>query len=354
MIADLLDRSIARIRREVIRLSLVSKGEVEELLRGNYAALMDFEIQEQVWQRDFLNLEATETFRNESHVWQPRYSILLKDVVVDTRTGLLFSNEGKIIVESSAWPIQSLLLNSLPVPFFSKIKKVASDNFTNIVLPGNSFYHWLIEDLPVVLQLVKRRKNPRLIVSKNRPRYVSNFLDATAIPFLEVSRFAKLEDVSIINRNADVGWAHPKDLLTLREHFQTLYSDNKDLKIYVTRKGSSRFEEYENYLMDFLKLDGWIIFSSESYSLLEQVTLFSRASVVVGAHGAGMCGMVWMGPQARVIEIFPLRRVQVFYRMAAELNLNYSQIYINQLNSSSAASPQELAILIKTKLNSLL
>lgn len=347
-----IDRAIARLKREIIRLNLISGGKTEELLRGDHSSSIEFCIQSQLWEKQFRDLNSNHTFGNEGHVWQPRYLILLKNVILDSQTGLLYSNKGRLIAESSAWPIHNLLLNSLPVPIFSKAKKIFSEGYTSIILPSNGFYHWLIEDLPVVLQLMQNQKKIRLVVFKQCPKYVEDFITQSGLPIVKVNRFVNLEEVTIINRNDDTGWAHPKDLLTLRETFKEFFSDNRELKIYVTRKGSSRFEDYEDDLIDFLKLDGWEIFQPEKYTLYQQINLFSSASVVVGVHGAGMAGMVWLREDARVMEILPSRRIQVFYRMAAELNLDYSQIYLDEFTGETVASSRDLALSIKREIDS--
>jgi len=352
MITEFLDRIIARIKREIIEFSLISRGKTEELLRGDQSSSVVHHIQGQLWEKEFRDLKSNETYRNEGHVWQPRYSITLNNVISDCHTGLLYSSKGRLIAESSAWPIHNLLLNSVPVPIFSKVTKIFSKEYTNIVLPSNGFYHWLIEDLPVVLQLAKSQKNPRLIVSKHCPKYVEDFLGKTHLPVIRVNRYAHLQQVAMINRNDDTGWAHPKDLFTLREAFSDFLSDERSLRIYVTRKGSTRFEEYESELVGYLENDGWEIFQSQNFTFHEQIKLFSRASVVAGVHGAGLAGMVWVGKEAKIIEILPSRRIQVFYRMATELNLDYSQIYVNEVTDETGATSRSLASLIKSEIDS--
>ena len=65
-----------------------------------------------------------------------------------------------------------------------------------------------------------------------------------------------------------------------------------------------------------------------------------------------MAGMVWLGEDARVAEILPSQRIQVFYRMAAELNLGYSQICLNEFTGEAVDSSQDLALSIRREIDS--
>jgi hypothetical protein len=66
----------------------------------------------------------------------------------------------------------------------------------------------------------------------------------------------------------------------------------------------------------------------EEYSFQEQVQLFTDADIVVGAHGSGLCHLIWCEKGTKVIEIFAGndRRKGIFESLSKLLKFNYTRI----------------------------
>ena len=69
----------------------------------------------------------------------------------------------------------------------------------------------------------------------------------------------------------------------------------------------------------------------ENTSYLDQMSLFYNAKLVVGQHGAGLCNIIWMRDQSRVVEIGPgswCRKLDVpvstFPNMCLAKDIDYS------------------------------
>lgn len=344
------DRIIAKLKRKVIKYLLVGKGKAQEILFGDFSSIESNELQSQISDSEFFSSKNAEPFMSEAHVWQSRYILKINNVRVDTKSGICFGRNDEIIAESSSWPINSLLLNSIPIPIMSKVQRVDAQVFDNILLPSNGFYHWLIEDLPNTIQLIDHLKNPRVIVNKDYPRYVLDFIRGLKVPVIYCERFIQLDSVLIITKTGDTGWPHPNDLAILQKYFASKLEPTQNLKLYIPRTGFSRVEEFERHLIQILENDGWQIYLPHAESLEKQIAMFSKASVIAGLHGAGLCGMLWMDPGSHVIEILPKRRIQVYFRMSKLIGIGYSQIHIESLDPLSNLNSESLALEINNEI----
>jgi hypothetical protein len=271
----------------------------------------------------------------EFHGFISRFWVKAKNISIDSVTGVITTEDGNFIVESSSWSRQDLELNVV-----HKSRKLGSAEISgseNVLLPSNGFYHWLIEDLPLFLRLEKERgEQARPIntyVYEFAPNYVRDFLHFRKINAVNVSRFADFNEIDFISRGDDAGWPRLEDIQILRETFlPTAQERELSEKIYVSRLKSSRSTIYEAELENLLAAQGWMIIYAETLSLGEQIQAFSQAKVLCGLHGAGLSGMIWMEKSSKVIEISRETMARAcFARLATVCGLSYSW-----LNDSSA------------------
>jgi capsular polysaccharide biosynthesis protein len=77
--------------------------------------------------------------------------------------------------------------------------------------------------------------------------------------------------------------------------------------IYVTRGGSMNNRRVDNEadLMDYLGSRGFDMVDPGKLSALEQIEAFAQASMIVGAHSAGLVNLTFACPGAAVVELFP-------------------------------------------------
>ncbi len=90
--------------------------------------------------------------------------------------------------------------------------------------------------------------------------------------------------------------------------------------IYVTRGASmhNRRVENEAELMDYLGGRGFAMVDPGTLSALEQIETFAQASMIVGAHSAGLVNLTFASPGAAVVELFPSGGVNRCYWKLAE------------------------------------
>ena len=129
----------------------------------------------------------------EFHAFNPRFMVKASDISVDSMTGLITLSDRSFVVESSSWSRQDLQLNVVHRSNKSDHLKVSTRD--NILLPSNGFYHWLLEDLPLYLRLLKEKVIANTYVFEFAPVYVNDFLSWMKIESTKISRFAAFKEL---------------------------------------------------------------------------------------------------------------------------------------------------------------
>ena len=92
----------------------------------------------------------------------------------------------------------------------------------------------------------------------------------------------------------------------LRTKFTRLFSEDRDRRrIFVTRARNTGMRRLLNSdeIERVAERHGFEIVAAETLSFPEQVKLFSQASVIAGAHGAGFANMAFAPPGTRIVEL---------------------------------------------------
>ena len=56
------------------------------------------------------------------------------------------------------------------------------------------------------------------------------------------------------------------------------------------------------------------------------MTLFRDAEIIIAPHGGGLANLVFCAPGTKVIELFPSVNIDIFYRLAMQLQLDYRYV----------------------------
>ncbi|HEX5761006.1 MAG TPA: glycosyltransferase family 61 protein [Thermoanaerobaculia bacterium] len=97
----------------------------------------------------------------------------------------------------------------------------------------------------------------------------------------------------------------------------------------------------------------WVDFDSDRLPAAEQVALFARARLVVGAHGSGLANLLFAPPGARVLELMPQRSFfPLFWHLAAALGQVYGVHIVPGVSKydSFAVPPAEMVGAVRTLL----
>jgi hypothetical protein len=245
-----------------------------------------------------------------SHLYERRYTYRLTHTTVNTTTGAtLMCGTGEppfFVRESISWPFESILSHGLDVPH----PKHAESKITHpaVVFPSTcNYYHWLIEELPLLIRATRYSTDFDVLVSENsitgKHKFVAQQLGFTPIA---VPRIVNVNEQIMPGRASDSWFIHPEDyqLLSQFGHTATQGQDSSSHeKIYVSRKNSARSLPGESQLEDLLRTQGFFIANLENMAWPEQIALFQGARIIAGPHGAGLSNLVFTEPGATMIEL---------------------------------------------------
>lgn len=319
-------RAIAKIKREFTKFLGITATK--------HIALLDDEYRPQVSFTKIAEISPIEIFQSrngrstelEVHAFPARFLLRVEDssIIVDANTGLIFARN-RIISESSAWPKLWLTLNSIPQPVYSK-RLNESEGVTYILLPSNGFYHSLLEDVPLFLNIIARFSDVTVLIPENSNSWIQELARMYSSRVVTVPRYYKPQKHYFVSRGGDSGWPHPADVKILRASLKPAIGIPPKNHVYVSRLKSSRSPVFEAKLCAALESMGWIIAYMEDLALIDQIKVFSSAKVLAGVHGAGLAGIVWMEPGTSVVELGPNRYVPCYTRLATIVGLNYLRV----------------------------
>jgi capsular polysaccharide biosynthesis protein len=95
-------------------------------------------------------------------------------------------------------------------------------------------------------------------------------------------------------------------------------------RLYISRRDAGhRRVSNEIEILAFLSRFGFQPIQLEKLAFHDQVSLFRDAEIVIAPHGGGLANLVFAKPGTRVIELFPPGNIDLYYRLAMQLGLNY-------------------------------
>lgn len=263
--------------------------------------------------KEFISNYSTSVSREENdirngkkrgHYFAERNIYSIKNVILEPRQGILYSESGCLITESTTW---NSLHQYFSFPWNFKRYKKSIKIREGIILSSNPFGHWLIEDLPTTIAAMNCNPDAIILVSRNHPKYVKDFLATTnrEIHFLDGP--TKVSSVILVEKAKDSGWMNKTDLDSLHNYppfskAMRLKMDNK-VRIYATRKGLRRSPANEVEIEKQFKKFGFQICNLANLDLLDEISLLANAEILAGLHGSSFANKIWMLKESTSLEI---------------------------------------------------
>jgi hypothetical protein len=242
--------------------------------------------------------------RTKGHFFVERNGYQISNVILEPKQGILYTLDGKLILESTSW---SSLHQYISFPWNPRRIENSINVEKGIAISSNPYGHWLIEDLPLVIAAMEFDPFSPLLVARNHPKYVGDFLQTTnrEIKYLDGPQI--VSSVLIVEKGFDSGWVHPKDRVTLRTYkpFQEAMNSNKNMakRIYATRKGLKRSPINELEVEKLFESFGFHVYDLSKLDLLDEISLISGCEVLAGVHGSSFTNEVWMKEGSLAFEI---------------------------------------------------
>ena len=244
-----------------------------------------------------------------AHLYEARYVYELNDTVVNTVTGaaLLCSTPEPpfFIRESISWPFESIVSHGLDIPEIGRATH-GPVGPTTIFGGTNNYYHWLIEEVPMLLRAIEHEPDATVLAFRDgitdRHRAIG---DALGIAITPSNKTVRLVDHVLPGRANDSWFIHPRDanlLFTLGTKITSTAQYPED-RIYISRSRATRSLPHEAKLESKLRDRGFRVLHLEDLTWAEQVAIFRAARVVVAPHGAGLSNLVFSEPGIHVIEL---------------------------------------------------
>jgi Glycosyltransferase 61 len=131
----------------------------------------------------------------------------------------------------------------------------------------------------------------------------------------------------LLSNNGDWSYPNAVNIMALRQQLLGLVQDpdsqHQD-RIYISRTGRRRVLN-EDELVTMLLRYGFTIIEDKPRTLAEQATIYNRASLIVGPHGASFANLVCCQPNTHLFELFAPGYIPNFFLYLAELmGMTYS------------------------------
>ncbi|WP_162749061.1 glycosyltransferase family 61 protein, partial [Escherichia coli] len=143
-------------------------------------------------------------------------------------------------------------------------------------------------------------------------------------------------------------WFYPNyaDIKALRTRLSPLIENpyQKPKRIYVSRAGRRRVIN-EDALTAMLSKYDFMVMEDKPRTLAEQLTLYNRASFILGPHGASFTNIIWCEPGTPLYELFSPSYAPVHFRYLAQVTgMHYSAYYQGRPNSTGKKAMEENVI----------
>jgi len=202
---------------------------------------------------------------------------------------------------------------------------------------GRNYSHWLTRNV-LKLALVERAALPAsmpLMINADMAGYQLEFIDLLGIPRVrlmpvKVATVIRCREVHVpttlrLHAKMSIGIDWLRKRLA---HLIEPPGDARDL-LYISRRDSGhRVLLNEGELETSLQQLGFKTVVLDGMPVAEQIRTFSRARVIVGAHGAGLTNLMFAPPSAAVVEITntKIRHMGDFREITQQMGQRYIEV----------------------------
>ncbi len=278
-----------------------------------------------------------------SKAFDARHLYRLRNVCVSPRTGLSWLPGGPVLGESFG-SLQRMLGWDNGV-----LQEPLVRPRTTVEGPGRRpcrpfhFHHALLESLPCALHALAAEPDATLVVSRTLPRFAREAIELLGIREVRwIDEPIVAESFVLVAHEPAFGFVPPEDVEAVRRALLPGVGPPAGPAdgIYVSRRLATRAPANEPELEKLAVAHGFKVVNAESLPFAEQVALFSAASRIAGAHGAGLANLVFADEPVHLVEIFVVDKFNDCYaRLAASRGGVYQPIFCTGAEMASSVAP---------------
>jgi len=269
--------------------------------------------------------------------------VIPETFVVSIPHGRVYSHVGLIIVdgmyvEDFFWEVVKagimhpcVDLSSLASPRYidSKVAVITQ-------LGVRCYYHWMLEVLPRLGLLQESNLDYDYLYLPFTLPYMKESLELLGVDLSTVIQprgenlYIEADELIVPSAASAFRYSSQFAIDFLRNKFIPLAQSSFDSsqfskKVFISRhENSIRRIKNEDEIFELFREQGFVRYKLEDLSILEQVSLFHNANIIVGEHGAGLTNIVFAQPGTQVIEIFQACNRLTYWYLSQELGLNHA------------------------------
>lgn len=271
---------------------------------------------------------------------------IFNDVIVDLDNGVAITNDRKIITESLKYPgMKSGTYLSKP----TRIKQIKGNIIViNPAMNSQYFHVWfdgLIKlfylskiDIPCKIVITTKAKSIyKDVINRFAKKYDVEVVEISETQYIKVDSYFTIKNAS---------WAkHAPYFCKDMNLFYCLLFENNNTnhnnpsKFFIKRKVVGRGMINESEVEEYFKSKGFELVCLEELSLQQQFSIFNKAQVVAGLHGAGFTNLIFASPKLKVIELQNFAVVTTYFFISKQLGLEYFPVFYENYNKDYIENP---------------
>ena len=207
--------------------------------------------------------------------------------------------------------------------------------------PGNNYFANLIHFLPRIF--FENEKQVKIVVHRSLSKKFISFLEYL-YSFKKIKPiFSYLDDDFYKFEKSKIPqFLNTLSSIKLLQSIRDIIPNKKRVfdKIYIRREDANyRVILNEADLIDKLKKNGFYVINTSQYEILDQISFFLNAKVVLSPYGSGLTNIVFCNPGTKVYEIGPNsshlydQRLSKRYENLCKIcNLNYHKFFCDSVD----------------------
>ncbi len=221
------------------------------------------------------------------------------------------------------------------VSLLDKPKKIHGKVAVLAQFGSKCYYHWMLEVLPRLALLQKSGVSYDYLYISSQLRYMQETLELLGVDVSKIigpsddTHYIQADELIIPSEPSACRYSSDFVIHFLRDNFIPLaekFVDYNKLskKVFIRRdENSIRRIANEDEVFELLQPYGFVGYTLEELSVLEQVALFHHADIIVAEHGAGLTNIVFAQPGTKVIEIFQASKRLTYWYISQQLGLDH-------------------------------